>query len=119
MRKKSVKIFLYIALGLVVLFALAFVMVYQEFGPVDQDKLVIQKVRQGDLVADFFYPEDSKPLPLVIALGCSGGGFLPEKEMQALALQGCAVLSVAYFNAEWLPKKLESIPLEYIGHIIN
>jgi dienelactone hydrolase len=52
-------------------------------------------------------------------VGGSGGGFLPDKEIQSLALQGYAVLSLAYFNAEELPKKLEEIPLEYFGNAIT
>jgi dienelactone hydrolase len=94
-------------------------LVYQEFGPVEGEKLTAQKVRQSDLVADFFYLKNSKGLPLVIAVGGSGGRFLPDNEIQSLALQGYAVLSLAYFNAEALPKKLEEIPLEYFGNAIT
>jgi dienelactone hydrolase len=119
MGKKILKIFLYTALGIVVLLTIAFILVYQEFGPIDQEKLIEQKIRQNNLVADFIYPKDSNRLPLIIALAGSGGGFLPDMEMQTLALHGYAVLSVAYFRAEGLPNTLENIPLEYFGNAIQ
>lgn len=97
----------------------ALAMVYQEYGPINEDNLVSQRIRQNDIVADFFYPKESNHLPLVVALAGSAGGFLPDKELQSLALHGYAVLSLAYFNAGSLPKKLESIPLEYFDAAIN
>lgn len=119
MRESIGKVFRYTALCGAVLLAITFLIVYQEFGPIDSEKLVEHRVRRNDLVADFMYPKRSKNLPLLIALGGSGGGFLPKKEMQSLALNGYAVLSVAYFNAEGLPSKLENIPLEYFSNAIN
>ncbi|HEX5167557.1 MAG TPA: acyl-CoA thioester hydrolase/BAAT C-terminal domain-containing protein [Cyclobacteriaceae bacterium] len=119
MRKILLKFFLYSTLCVIVLLAIVFLIVYQEFGPVDHEKLISQKIRQKDLVADFFYPKNTKGLPLIIAVGGSGGGFLPEKEIQSLALNGYAVLSVAYFNVDGLPKKLENIPLEYFTSAIT
>jgi uncharacterized protein len=119
MGKKILKIFLYTALGIVVMLAIAFILIYQEFGPIDQEKLVEQEIRQSNLVANFIYLKDSNRLPLVITMAGSGGGFLPDKEMQTLALHGYAVLSVAYFKAEGLPTKLENIPLEYFGNAIK
>lgn len=119
MRKSLKKFSLYATLCIAIFLTIVFVVVYQEFGPIDQTKLVEHQVRQPGLVADFMYPKQAKNLPLIIALGGSGGGFLPDKEMQALALHGYAVLSVAYFNVQGLPNKLESIPLEYFSNAIK
>ncbi|HTF22260.1 MAG TPA: alpha/beta fold hydrolase [Chryseolinea sp.] len=109
----------YVVLVISALAAASFALVYQEYGPVDEEKLVSQRVRRNDVVADFFYPKEGNHLPLVVALAGSGGGFLPDKELQSLALEGYAVLSLAYFNADLLPKKIENIPLEYFDVAID
>lgn len=101
-----------------VLIVLLSVVVYQEFGPIDHSNLEVLHIRETNLVADFMHPKGNKGLPLIVALGGSGGGFLPEKELQCLALRGYAVLSVAYFNVKGLPDKLENIPLEYFINAI-
>ena len=119
MLKRAVKIFLYFIIGMAFLAVTAFLIVFQEFGPVALDDLTQKKIREVNLVADFIYPKGGKDLTVVIALNGSGGGFLPEKEMQALALNGYAVLSVAYFGTDKLPEKLEEIPLEYFKSAIN
>lgn len=119
MRRSIKKFFLYTAVVSALLFVFAFGIVYQEFGPVDHSKLVQMKVRDSSLIADFIYREGDTKLPLIIALGGSGGGFLPEKEVQTLALYGYAVLSVAYFNVYGLPNKIENIPLEYFDKAIS
>lgn len=118
--RRSIKKFLWYTAGVsTLLLVFVFGMVYQEFGPIDHSKLVQIKVRDSGLVADFIYRKDDINLPLIIALGGSGGGFLPEKELQSLALHGYAVLSVAYFNVDGLPKRIENIPLEYFNNAIN
>ncbi len=119
MFRKAIKLILYVMLVFGLLASIAFVIVFQEFGPVDQEDLTQEKIRETNLVADFMYPKDGKDLPTILALNGSGGGFLPEKEMQALALNGYAVLSIAYFKTEGLPKKLEEIPLEYFVNAID
>jgi uncharacterized protein len=110
---------LYTAVVSSLLFVFAFGIVYQEFGPVDHSKLLQMKVRDSSLIADFIYRKGETKLPLVIALGGSGGGFLPEKEIQTLALHGYAVLSVAYFKIDGLPNRIENIPLEYFDDAIS
>lgn len=115
----SLKRLSYVILALFVLAMGAVAIIYQEYGPINEDNLVSQRIRRNDIVADFFYPRECNHLPLVVALAGSAGGFLPDKELQSLALHGYAVLSLAYFNSGALPKKLESIPLEYFDTAIN
>jgi dienelactone hydrolase len=118
--RRSIKKFLWVITVLsAFLFLFVFGIIYQEFGPVNHSKLVQIKVRDSGLVADFFYRKNDTNLPLIIALGGSGGGFLPEKEVQSLALHGYAVLSVAYINVAGLPNRIENIPLEYFNNAIN
>jgi pimeloyl-ACP methyl ester carboxylesterase len=114
MRKKRIlNILLYTFLGGLLLLLIAFGVVWQEFGPVDESGLAGEKIRDPELSADFFYPKGGKSLPVILAMDGSGGGFIPFKYMQLLALEGYAVLSVAYFKAPGRPEKLEEIPLEY------
>ncbi len=114
MRKKRIlTILLYIFLAGCLLLLIAFGLVWQEFGPVDESGLTGESIRDGELTADFFYPKGGKSLPVILAMDGSGGGFIPFKYMQLLALEGYAVLSVAYFRAPGRPDKLEEIPLEY------
>jgi uncharacterized protein len=108
----------YFRLAMAVLAGVLFAAVYQEYGPIDEKKLTIQRIREKNIVADFFYPTKESHLPLVVALGGSAGGFLPDKELQSLALEGYAVLSLAYFNVGPLPKNLVNIPLEYFDNAI-
>jgi len=75
-------------------------------------------IRERGLVASLFLPSMETPLPAVVVLGGSGGG-LPEGRAQLLAAHGFAVLSLAYFGTEDLPRKLESIPLEYCETAID
>ena len=75
----------YFLLIIALLATVLFAAVYQEYGPIDEKKLTIQRIREKDIVADFFYPSEESQLPLVVALGGSGGGFLPDKELQSLA----------------------------------
>jgi hypothetical protein len=113
MRKKRIlKLLLYTFLGGLLL-VIAFGVVWQELGPVDESGLAGEKIRDPELSADFFYPKGGKSLPVILAMDGSGGGFIPFKYMQFLALEGYAVLSVAYFKAPGRPEKLEDIPLEY------
>ncbi|MEJ1237970.1 acyl-CoA thioester hydrolase/BAAT C-terminal domain-containing protein [Chryseolinea sp. T2] len=92
------------------------VLVLQEFWPVDSTGLSIEHVRQKELVADFIYPSSNNALPVIVFLGGSGGGLKYEEELKALALNGYAVLSLAFFKEAGLPDKLENIPLEYFEH---
>ncbi len=75
-----------------------------------------EEVRDGGLVATFFYHEDG-PRPGVILFGGSGGG-LSEDMPALLAGRGFAVLSLAYFGAPGVPQFLIDIPLEYFERAI-
>lgn len=120
MRKKRIlKILLYTFLAGCLLLLIAIGLVWQEFGPVDESGMAGEKIRDPELAADFFYPKGGKALPLVLALGGSGGGFIDYKDMQCLALEGYAVLSVAYFKAPGRPGKLEEVPLEYFQRALH
>ena len=90
-----------------------FIILYQEYRPIDTSQLSIDHVRYKNLVGDFIYPSKKARLPVIVFLGGSGGGLGNEIELQALALNGYAVFSLAYFKEEGLPDKLENIPLEY------
>ena len=120
MRKKRIlKILLYTFLAGCLLLLVAFGVVWQEFGPVDESGLAGEKIRDQELSADFFYPKGGRSLPVVLAMDGSGGGFIPFKYMQLLAREGYAVLSVAYFKAPGRPEKLEEIPLEYFERALQ
>lgn len=69
-------------------------------------------VREKGLVGTFFRPAGSGRSPGVITFSGSGGG-LNEPPAALLASRGYAVLALAYFNYEQLPKSLVEIPLEY------
>ncbi len=59
-----------------------------------------------------YYPAGGGPFPGVLILGGSNGG-LYEWLAQAMASNGFAVLTLAYFNYPGLPAELVEIPLEY------
>jgi dienelactone hydrolase len=59
-----------------------------------------------------YYPAEGGPFPGVLILGGSNGG-LYEWLAQALASNGFAALTLAYFNYPGLPAELVEIPLEY------
>lgn len=66
-------------------------------------------------VGRLYLPEDSAgrpPLPVVVVLGGSGGGFDLDKAA-LLARHGFATLALAYFGVPPLPTWLHRIPLEY------
>jgi len=59
-----------------------------------------------------YYPAEAGPCPGVLLVGGSNGG-LYEWLAQAMASNGFAVLTLAYFNYPGLPEELVEIPLEY------
>jgi pimeloyl-ACP methyl ester carboxylesterase len=75
-------------------------------------------VRANGLVATFFKPSCAPPYPVVITLGGSTPGIFTAPGA-LLASQGIAVLAMAYFGVEHLPKCLKRIPLEYFGNAID
>jgi dienelactone hydrolase len=70
--------------------------------------------RAKGLAGTFFRPAGRGRWPGIIVVSGSGGGLL-EARAALLASRGYAVLALAYFNYEKLPKNLVRIPLEYFG----
>lgn len=64
-----------------------------------------------------YYPAEGGRFPGVIILGGSNGG-LCEWLAQALASNGFAALTLAYFNYPGLPAELVEIPLEYFHRAV-
>lgn len=79
------------------------------------DGVIKVDVREGGLYGEFYLPEGaSAPLPALILLGGSEGGIDTISAMApSFALEGYAVLALAYWGEIGLPQTLEEIPLEY------
>jgi dienelactone hydrolase len=73
----------------------------------------VENVDADGLVGRLFHPESSRPLPGVLALTGSGGGFALETAA-LLASRGYAALAVGYFGVPGRPTGLELTPLEYL-----
>ncbi|NWI21300.1 ACOT1 thioesterase, partial [Crypturellus soui] len=69
-------------------------------------------VREGRLRATLFLPPGDGPFPGIIDLYGVGGG-LPEYRACLLANHGFAVLALAYYGYEDLPKNMSEFHLEY------
>jgi dienelactone hydrolase len=77
----------------------------------------IEAIRREGVVANLFLPDGDGPFPTILVVGGSGGGFTDH--LAALfASHGYAVVSLAYFGVESLPKELINIPLEYFENAI-
>jgi dienelactone hydrolase len=74
--------------------------------------LVRIPLREDGMAGFLCCPAKGGPFPGVIILGGSGGG-LYEWLAQAVASNGFAALTLAYFNYPDLPAELVEIPLEY------
>lgn len=88
--------------------------------PRDDSSVTIETIRRADLVANLYLPKDRRsPVPAIIVLGGSGGGFNSERA-SLLATHGYAALDVAYFGVEGTPKYfVETMPLEYFIGTVN
>ena len=76
----------------------------------------VRSVRDGGMVATFYEPGGSGAHPAFLVLTGSGGGLPPVAgPAGGLASRGYAVLALAYFGVEGLPRTLSNIPLEYFG----
>lgn len=80
----------------------------------------VRPVGQKGLVGTLFVPagEAHEPYPAVLVLGGSEGG-MREDFAQALAGEGFAALTVAYFGSKGLPSSLMEIPLEYFASAMS
>ena len=80
----------------------------------------VMHVRDRGLVGNFYRPPGRGPSPGIIVLSGAGGGLLSAAELPGgLASRGFAVLSLAYFAREGLPKQLSGIRLEYFKTAID
>ena len=75
-------------------------------------------VREHGLVGVLYHPAGSNPAPAIIILSGSDGR-IRESQAALLASRGFVALTLAYFNAEGLPKNLVHIPLEYFETAIH
>ena len=77
-------------------------------------------VRADGLVGVFYEPPGGGRHPAVLVLGGSGGGIPPAAgPAGGLASRGYAVLALAYFGVDGLPRELSNIPLEYFGRALG
>ncbi|HEV3057088.1 MAG TPA: acyl-CoA thioesterase/bile acid-CoA:amino acid N-acyltransferase family protein [Vicinamibacterales bacterium] len=80
----------------------------------------VTPVRADGLVGTFYEPPDAGRHAAMLVLGGSEGGIpRPAGPAGGLASRGYAVLALAYFGVEGLPRGLSNIPLEYFGTAIN
>ncbi|XP_072485284.1 acyl-coenzyme A thioesterase 1-like [Notamacropus eugenii] len=75
-------------------------------------------VREGSLRATLFLPPGSGPFPGIIDIFGAGGG-LPEYRASLLAGHGFAVLALAYYAFEDLPKEMKELHLEYFEEAVQ
>ncbi|OXB72984.1 UNVERIFIED_CONTAM: hypothetical protein H355_005240 [Colinus virginianus] len=75
-------------------------------------------VREGRIRATLFLPPGNGPFPGVIDLYGTGGG-LPEYRACLLANNGFAVLALAFYSYEDLPKEMKEFNLEYFEEAVN
>jgi dienelactone hydrolase len=79
-----------------------------------------EEIRNNNMAANFYYPENKHNVPLVIMLGGSDGGIRQvDDRAKIISSHGYAVLALGYFGMENLPKNLERIPVEYFFNSIN
>ncbi|XP_029340188.1 acyl-coenzyme A thioesterase 1 isoform X4 [Mus caroli] len=75
-------------------------------------------VREGRVRATLFLPPESGPFPGIIDLLGVGGGLL-EYRASLLAGKGFAVMALAYYNYDDLPKNMEAMRMEYFEEAMN
>ncbi|XP_003472352.2 acyl-coenzyme A thioesterase 1 isoform X1 [Cavia porcellus] len=75
-------------------------------------------VREGRVRATLFLPPEPGPFPGIVDLFGVGGGLL-EYRASLLAGKGFAVMALAYYNYDDLPKSVEAMHLEYFEEAVN
>ncbi|KAM6171623.1 acyl-coenzyme A thioesterase 1-like isoform 2-T2 [Erethizon dorsatum] len=75
-------------------------------------------VREGRVRATLFLPPGPGPFPGIVDLFGLGGGLL-EYRASLLAGKGFAVMALAYYNYDDLPKDIDVIHLEYFEEAVN
>nr|XP_019588951.1 PREDICTED: acyl-coenzyme A thioesterase 1-like isoform X2 [Rhinolophus sinicus] len=77
-----------------------------------------EPVRAGRVRATLFLPPEPGPFPGIVDIFGAGGGLL-EYRASLLAGKGFAVMALAYYNYEDLPKSMETLHLEYFEEAVN
>ncbi|XP_003472452.2 acyl-coenzyme A thioesterase 5 isoform X4 [Cavia porcellus] len=75
-------------------------------------------VREGRVRATLFLPPGPGPFPGIVDLFGAGGGLL-EYRASLLAGKGFAVMALAYYNYDDLPKHTDVFHLEYFEEAVN
>ncbi|XP_060118456.1 acyl-coenzyme A thioesterase 1-like [Heteronotia binoei] len=76
------------------------------------------QVREGRIRATLFLPPGDGPFPGIIDIYGTGGG-LPEYRACLMASHGFAMLALAYYGYEDLPKDMKEFHLEYFEEAVN
>ncbi|XP_004485026.2 acyl-coenzyme A thioesterase 2, mitochondrial [Dasypus novemcinctus] len=77
-----------------------------------------EPVRTRRVRATLFLPSEPATFPGIMDIPGAGGGLL-EYRASLLARKGFAVMALAYYNYEDLPKDLKSLHLEYFEEAVN
>ncbi|XP_066133272.1 acyl-coenzyme A thioesterase 1-like isoform X1 [Saccopteryx bilineata] len=77
-----------------------------------------EPVRTGRVRATLFLPPEPGPFPGIVDIFGIGGGLL-EYRASLLAGKGFAVMALAYYNYDDLPKGLKNLHLEYFEEAVN
>ena len=83
-----------------------------------EHQVIRQPLNENGLVGTLFIPVKPNPSPCVVLLSGSSGS-IREQEAALLATYGYAVLALAYFGIDPLPKHLQEVPLEYFTRVID
>ncbi|XP_069886731.1 acyl-coenzyme A thioesterase 1-like isoform X1 [Dipodomys merriami] len=75
-------------------------------------------VREGRVRATLFLPPEPGPYPGIVDLFGVGGGLL-EYRASLLAGKGFAVMALAYYNYDDLPKGMDTMHVEYFEEALN
>ncbi|XP_070614051.1 acyl-coenzyme A thioesterase 1-like [Erythrolamprus reginae] len=75
-------------------------------------------VREGSIRGILFHPPGKGPFPGIIQVPGTGGG-IPESSACLMANHGFAVLALAYYGYEDLPKDMSVLRLEYFEEAVN
>lgn len=81
-------------------------------------KIVRVALEKDGLRGALYHPEKGGPFPGVLILAGSGGGIY-EWLAQAMASNGFAALTLAYFRYQDLPPELVEIPVEYFERAVE
>lgn len=90
----------------------------ERFFQMPERKLVRVALEKDGLLGALYHPEKGGPFPGVLILAGSGGGIY-EWLAQAMASNGFAAITLAYFRYQDLPRELVEIPVEYFERAVE